>query len=164
MANGDTLLIFTPHACEPPGSNPATLDLRNRRPVLDFDGSANESAVFSGVMPRHYAGGGVVVALHYAMSTATSGDVDWDFAWERIGDEQLDVDSDSFAAAKSANDNPVPAVSGHVDVVAVPFSDGPEMDGVAAGEGFRLKVIRDAASDSAAGDAELYFIEIREAP
>jgi hypothetical protein len=164
MSSGDTLLIFTPHASEPPGSNPATLDVRNRHPVLDFDGATNESAVFSGVMPRHYAGGGAVVYLHYAMTTATSGDVDWDVAWERIGDQQQDVDADSFAPAKSANDAPVPTVCGQVDVVAVPFSDGAEMDGVAAGDGFRLMVTRDAASDSAAGDAELLFVEVREAP
>ena len=73
MASGDTLLIFTPQANEPPSSNYATMDTRNSHLVLDFDGASNEDAVFSGVMPQHYDGGGVSVYIHYAMSSATSG-------------------------------------------------------------------------------------------
>jgi len=164
MASGDTLLIFTPLAFEPPGSNPAALDTRNAHPVLDFDDTTNESAVVSGVMPRHYGGGGVTVSLHFAMTTATSGDVDWDVAFERIGNQQLDIDADSFAAAKSVDNTTVPGTCGHVKVVGVSFADGAEMDHVAVGEGFRLKVIRDAAGDTATGDAELLFVELRETP
>ena len=79
MASGDTLLIFTPLHNEPPATNPATLDTRNQHPVLDFDATTNEDAVFSAVMPRSYAATtGLTVYIHYAMSSATSGDVDWD--------------------------------------------------------------------------------------
>jgi len=163
MASGDTLLVFTPLHNEPPASNPATFDTRNAHPVLDFDASTNESAVFSAVMPQHYAGTtGVTVYIHYAMSSATSNTVDWDAAFERIGDQQLDVDSDSFAAVNSVDDTTVPGTSGNVDIVSVAFTDGADMDSVAAGEGFRLKITRDAVSDDAAGDAELFAIEIRE--
>ena len=42
------------------------------------------------------------------------------------------------------------------------ITDGADMDSVAAGELFRLKVTRDATSDDASGDAELYAVEIRE--
>lgn len=163
MASGDTLLIFTPLNNEPPSSNPATLDARNQHQVLDFDAATIESAVFTGIMPQHYAGTtGVTVYLHYAMSSATSGDVDWDVAFERIGDQQQDIDSDGFAAVNSVDNTTVPGTSGNVDVVSVPFTDGADMDSVAAGEMFRLKVTRDAASDTAAGDAELLAVEIRE--
>lgn len=162
MASGDTLLIFTPQCNEPTSSNYATLDLRNAHPVLDFDATTNESAVFSGVMPRNYGGGGVTVYLHYAMTSATSGDIDWDVAFERIGDQQLDIDADSFAAVNSVDNTTVPATSGNVDIVNVTFTDGADMDSVAVGEGFRLKVTRDAASDTATGDAELRFVEIKE--
>jgi hypothetical protein len=162
MGSGDTLLIFTPLHDEPPLNNPATLDLRNLHPVLDFDAATNESAVFSAVMPRNYGGNGVAVYLHYTMTSATSGDVDWDIAFERIGDCQQDIDSDGFATAKSADDNTVPGTCGHVDIVSIAFSDGAEIDNIAAGEGFRLRVTRDAVSDTAAGDAELLFVEIKE--
>lgn len=162
MASGDTLAVFTPLHNEPPASGYATLDTRNSHPVLDLDAAANEDAVFSGVMPQHYAGGGVTVYLHYAMSSATSGDVDWDVAFERIGDQQLDIDGDSFAAVNSADNTVVPGTSGLVDVVSVAFTAGADMDSVAAGESFRLKVTRDAASDTATGDAELIKVELRE--
>lgn len=163
MASGDTLLIITPLHNEPPSSNPATLDLRNQHPVLDFDATTNESAVFSAVMPRNYAGTtGLTVYIHYAMSSATSDTVDWDISFERIGDQQQDIDSDSFAAVNSVDNTTVPGTSGLVDIVNVTFTDGADMDSVAVGEGFRLKITRDASSDDATGDAELVFIEIKE--
>lgn len=162
MASGNTLLVFTPLANEPPSSNYATLDLRNYHPVLDFDDTTNESAVFTGVMPRHYASGGVTVYIHYAMTSATSGDIDWDVAFERIGDQQLDIDSDSFATVQSVDNTTVPGTSGNVDIVSIAFTDGAQMDSVAVGESFRLKVTRDAASDTSTGDAELVAIEIKE--
>jgi len=164
MAAGDTLLIWGPYHNEPPASNFATLDTRNLHPCLDFDATTNETAVFTGIMPRHYAGGGVTVYLHYAMTSATSNTVDWDVAFERIGDQQLDIDADSFADVNSVDDTTVPSTCGMVDVVSVAFTNGADMDSVAAGELFRLKVTRDAASDDATGDAELYAVELRETP
>ncbi len=162
MASGDTLCIFTASANIPPASNYASVDLRNNHLVLDFDDTTNESAVFEGVMPRNYGGGGVTVYLHYAMTTAVSGDIDWDVAFERIGDQQLDIDSDSFAAVNSVDNTTVPATSGNVDIVSIAFTDGVDMDSVAVGEAFRLKITRDAASDTASGDAELLRVEIKE--
>lgn len=162
MASGDTLCVFTPLNNEPPSSNYATLDTRNLHPVLDFDATTNEDAVFSAVMPRHYGGGGITVYIHYAMSTATSGDIDWDVAFERIGDQQLDIDADSFAAVNSVDNTTVPGTSGNVDIVNVTFTDGADMDSVAVGEGFRLKITRDATNDTATGDAELVTIELKE--
>jgi len=162
MASGDTLLIFLPFNNEPPASNPATLDLRNNHPVLDFDPTTDEKAIFSAVMPRSYSGGGLTVYLHYAMTSAVSGDVDWDVGFERIGDQQQDIDSDSFAAVNSVDNTTVPATTGLVDVVSVTFTAGSDMDNVAAGEAFRLEVIRDATNDTAAGDAELLAVEVAE--
>ena len=162
MASGDSLLVWNAYNNEPPASNYATIDLRNNHPCLDFDASTNESAIFSGVMPQSYDGGGVDVYLHYAMSSATSGDVDLDAAFERIGDQAQDIDSDSFASAQSVDNTTVPGTSGLVDIVSIAFTDGAQIDSVAKGEKFRLKVTRDAASDTAAGDLELVAVEIRE--
>lgn len=162
MASGDTILIFHPYDNEAPSSDYATVDTRNQHPVLDFDESTNESAVFSNIMPQRYAGGGLTVYIHYSMTSATSGDVDWDVAFERVGDQALDIDSDSFAAVNSVDNTTVPGTSGLVDVVSITFTDGADMDSVAAGELFRVKVTRDATSDTASGDAELHGIELRE--
>jgi len=162
MASGDTLLEFLPFNNEPPAANYATLDTRNYHPCLDFDATTNEYAVFSAVMPRNYAGGGLTVYLHYAMSSAEADTIDWDAAFERIGDEVLDIDGDSFAAVQSVDDTTVPGTSGLVDIVNIGFANGAEMDSIAVGEMFRIKINRDAASDDAAGDAELLAVEIKE--
>ena len=163
MASGDSLLIWTPLANEPPSSNFATLDTRNSHVVLDFDGATNESAVFRGVMPRHYAGTtGVTLYIHYAMTSATSGDIDWDAAFERVSDSQQDIDSDGFAAVQSVDNTTVPGTSGHVDIVSIAFTNGAQMDSVAVGEAFRLRITRDAVSDTATTDSELYALELKE--
>ena len=162
MASGDTLCRFFPANNEPPATNYATPDRRNGHPVLDFDGSTNEDAIFSDIMPQHYGGGGVTVYLHYSMATAETDDTDWDVAFERIGDQQLDVDADNFAAANSVDGTTVPGTTGLVDVVSVAFTDGADMDSVAVGELFRLKVTRDASSDADNTDSELHCVEIRE--
>lgn len=154
---------FKVQDAEFPASNPATPDTRNNHPVLDFDASTNETVYFTGRMPDRYSGGGLRVKIHYSMSSATSGDVDWDVAIERIGDQQLDVDADSFAAANSVDNTTVPGTSGNVDVVEVTFTDGADMDSLAAGEMFRLSLTRDAASDTAAGDAEVHRVTVEEA-
>jgi len=162
MASGNLLCSFFPTDNEPPAANYATLDTRNEHPVLDFDATTNESAIFSGIMPAHYAGGGVTVYIHYSMTSAEADTVDWDVAFERIGDQQLDVDGDSFAAVNSVDDTTVPGTTGLVDVVSIAFTDGADMDSVAAGEQFRLQIIRDAASDDATGDAEVHVIRLVE--
>ena len=162
MASGDSLCMFFPADNEPPSTNYATLDTRNQHTVLDFDDTTNEEAVFKGIMPRAYGGGGLTVYIHYAMTSATTGDIDWDVAFERIGDQQQDLDSDGFAAANSVDNTTVPGTSGNVDIVNVTFTDGADMDSIAVGESFRMKVTRDATSDTAAGDAELFSIEVKE--
>jgi len=162
MASGDSLLILTTQSNVPPTSNFASVDTRNNHLVLDFDDTTNESAVFPALMPRAYGGGGLTVYIHYAMTSAVSGDIDWDVAFERIGDQQQDIDSDSFAAVQSTDNTTVPGTSGNVDIITVTFTDGAQMDSIAVGEAFRLKITRDAAADTATGDAELLRIEIKE--
>ena len=162
MASGDTLLTFTPLANQPPASTYATFDTRNGHVVLDFDASADEVAVFGDVLPRHYAGGGVTVTLVWMATTATSGNVVWSVAIER-GDTATDLDTDSFATANTAT-AAAPATSGAPAYTTIAFTNGAQMDSLAVGEAFRLKVQRtgSSGSDTATGDAELLAVEIKE--
>ena len=162
MASGDTLCAFTPTMNEPPTTNPATLDWRNRHPVLDFDTGTDEYAIFSAIMPRAYGDGGITVYVHYSMSTATSGTCAWQVAFERIGDQQRDVDTDVTWAPNNIAAVTVPGTSGNVDIVNTTFTDGADMDSVAVGELFRIRINRDVSADTAAGDAELHLVEIKE--
>ena len=161
MASGDSLILWAPQANEPPAWNYATPDTRNKHPVLDF--ALAEAGVFSGVLPRHYNGGGITAYLHYAMSSAVADDIKLETQIERIGDGQQDLDTDGFAAAQDTGDVTVPGTSGHVDVASSSHTEGAQMDNLAAGEGFRLKIKRVAVSGTdATGDLELRFVEIRE--
>lgn len=164
MASGNTLCIFLADHNRPPASIPATQDWRNGHIVLDFDAATDWEAIFESVLPRHYGGGGITAYLHFAMSTATSGNVVWQAAFERIGDGQQDIDLDGFAAFQSSGAIAVPSVSGNIKICTIAFTDGAQMDSVAVGEAFRFKVRRDAdnASDTAAGDAELLAVELKE--
>ena len=162
MASGDTLVILMPYGNEPTATNYATLDTRNQHPCLDFDATTNEYAVWSAIMPRNYAGSGLTVYLHYAMSSAEADTIDWDAAFERIGDQQQDLDADGFAAVQSVDNTTVPGTTGLVDIVNITFTNGAQMDSISVGELFRIKINRDAASDDAAGDAELCAVEIKE--
>lgn len=162
MASGQTLLVFLPLHNEPPASNFATLDFRNNHPCLDFDTTTQEAAQFTGVLPRNYSGGGITVYVHWAASTATSGTIGWDVAFERIGSGSQDIDSDSYATAQTVTAATVSGTSGNVTITNVAVTNGANIDSIAVGEAFRLRVRRDVANDTATGDAELIAVELKE--
>lgn len=162
MASGDTLATFTPQMNEPPAANFGTPDTRNAHPVLDM--AIDEIAIFSFVVPRHYGGNGITAYMHYAMSSAEADDIRLDTKFERIGDQQQDIDGDGFdATGVNGTDATVPGTTGLVDIVNNVHSDGARLDSLAVGEGGRLKVTRVNVSGSdAAGDLELRFVELKE--
>lgn len=161
MASGNTLCRFFPQGNNPPSSNYATLSLRNGHPVLQFDDTTAEAAIFQDILPRNYAGGGLTVYVHYS-AVATSGTAGFTVEFERVGDSQQDVDSDGFASAQTITAVTVPGTSGHVDIVNVAITDGANIDSIAVGEKFRVRIKRDVANDNAVGDLELHCVEIKE--
>ena len=165
MATGETLITLSPLQASFPSSNPATPDLRNAHPVLDFDTTTQEIVYFDNlIMPRHYAGGNIVVYVHHAASSATTGTIGWDVTLERISDSQQDIDSDGFATAKTITAATVPGTSGHVAIVNVTLTAGAtDTDSVAVGEAFRIRLRRDVSNDTATGDAEFFAMELKEA-
>lgn len=162
MASGNTLCVFNALQAEFPSSNMATLGLRNAHPVLNFDTTTQETCYFSAVLPRHYTGSGITVYLHWAAATATTGTIGWDVAFERIGAAQQDLDADGFATAQTVTAATVDGTSGNVSITNVAVSDGANVDSVAVGEYFRLRIRRDVATDTAAGDASLVAVELKE--
>lgn len=163
MSSGDTLLIFTPLMNEPPASAFATLDTRNSHIVLDFDGSTDEEAVFKGIMPAHYSGGGLTIKVHVAFTSATSGTANIECHLERTTAQ--DIDSDSFATFKDASAS-ANGTSGVETIATITFASGSEMDSIVAGDLFRLKIRRDAdgtnGTDDITTDMELLGVEVIE--
>jgi len=163
MSQGHTLLVWTAEAARPPAANFATFDQRNSHNVLDFDAATAESAYFGSILPRNYDSYGIVATLVWMATTATSGNVKWEMAFERHQDEVDDLDSDGFATAKSVT-AAAPTTSGATQYSEISFSNS-EIDGLLKGESFRIFVRRAAtdAADTMTGDAELLRVELREA-
>ncbi len=162
MASGDTLVAVNALNAEVPSSNFATLDVRNKVPVLDFDADADESVEFGLIMPRSYGSSGLTVTVGWMASSATTGDVTWDLAFMSVSDDADDLDSKAFAAANTVTATTASA-SGEVKYSTITFTDGADMDSIAVGEYFRMKLTRDVSdNDDMLGDAELVFIEIKE--
>lgn len=161
MASGDTLAIFHPYDNEPPSSNYATLNQRNGHPILEFDDTLSWAAVFTGVLPRNYGGSGLTVYVH-ASAVATSGTMGWTVEIERMDDSSLDIDADSFASAQTVTAATVPGTSGQTLVLNVAISSGANMDSLAAGEQFRLRLKRDVANDNAVGNVQMTMVEVKE--
>ena len=154
-----TYTVFTPNQNQPPATDFATLDTRNSILVLDFDDGDTESAIFVGVIPEAASlGSGLKIRLHWAATGATSGDCVWDVSLERMN---TDLDTDSFDTIASAT----AATNGTSGILTVTEITLTTIDSVTAGDGYRLKVTRDATnvSDTMSGDAELVLVEVRSA-
>lgn len=160
MASGDLLAVFTAMGAELPASGYATPDTRNAIAVLDFDAATDEAAFWHSVLPANYAGGGLTVKISWMATSATSGDCYWQSAIERMN---TDLDSDSYATAQSGNGT-ANGTSGIITTTSITHSSGANMDSLAAGEPYRLKINRDAdnASDSMTGDAEIVAVHVYE--
>lgn len=158
-------IVFRPQQNQPPDANFATLDIRGAgHPVLDFDGSTDEIAIFSGVLPPSYGGGGLTVSTWWAFTSATSGSLRVQSGFERVNVSGLDIDASDFASLNSAGGT-APSTNGQVIKVDIPFSNS-EIDGLLAGEMFRVQIRRDAdgtsGTDDITTDAELLMVQITE--
>ena len=167
MASGNSLCTWRATDNEPPATAYATIDIvtvagdtpDDNIPVLDFDpGGSSEFATFSGVMPAHYAGTtGVTLTLMWMAADTNGQDVVWNAAFKRAQDNTDDMDANTFATVNTvtATDSSTSRIINYDDIT---FTNGADMDSVAAGEYFRLSVSRDAGngSDTLTGaDAEL---------
>lgn len=175
MASGDTLLIFTALSNEPPSANYATFDVitsvstdadESINPVLDFaDSTNNEHAEFSALLPAHYAGGGLTLKLAWTANNAT-GNVKWDATFKSLTDDTDNIGTKAFGVAPAGNTvtGGAPSVAREVVYDNITVTDGVDMNSVAAGEYFRLRITRDQAdaADTMTGDAELIAVYVTE--
>jgi hypothetical protein len=163
MATGDTLIAWAPGAANFPNSLAATYDERNAHLVLDFDASTDEEAHFVGFLPQNYAGSGIDVHIWHAASTATSGNVVLGSSFERIQAGTTDIDSDSFAAEQTTT-VATAATSGVPSNTTIAHTNGAQIDSLAVGELFRLKIRRlgSNGSDTMTGDLELLGVYLEE--
>ena len=162
MAANDTLAVWEAIGGAPPAAAAATVDVRNSHVVVDFDADTNETIYFSSVLPKHYAGGNIACKLHWMATSATSGNVRWSTAFERLEAGGPDLDSSGFQTAVEAT-AAANSTSGKLTVTALTLT---ALDGAVAGDAFRIAVTRvanDGTNDTMTGDAELLAVELVEA-
>jgi hypothetical protein len=155
-----SLCVFTPEDNQPPATNFATSGTRNSLRVLEFDAATQESAQFCGVIPEGTnVSNGLMVRLWWMGATATSGNVRWGVSFERAN---TDMDTDSFSAVTQFTSG-ANGISGFETIQSVTAAAG-FIDGITAGDRFRLRVARiaaDATNDTMTGDAQLVAVEVR---
>ncbi len=166
--NNDPVAVLLPNANCGPKSLFAQLDILEGGSVpielwscLDFDAAIIEYADFKIALPPNYGGGGLTLKLPYTMSSSNTGNVVWEAAIRGVPDASEEIDSDSIQTYdyNQVIDAVEPTI-GRVGYATITFTDGADMDYLAAGEMGMLRVRRNAthASDTAAGDAELQMI------
>lgn len=159
-----TRAVFTPYAAEFPASNFPQLLLSNRRPVLAFDASTDETCYWTGVIAQGWTGT-ITAVITYAMASATANAVGFQIAIEAITDgDAVDTDSTtSFDTVNNSASTTVPATAGNIDQISITLTNN---DSSAAADYFRLQLNRDAdgsaITDSATGDAYVLAVELRD--
>lgn len=170
MASNDPVLLI--NKVVPPQANAATADSitgastpAETFPVFDFDAATVEYMDYHGQMSHSYDGGGLTVRIAWSASSAATGNVIWSAAIRRIVDDTEDLDTTAHTYAyNDAAADAAPTVIGEVTYTERTFTDGADIDSLAAGERFVLRVRRFASdgSDTMSGDAEVHGVSGRE--
>jgi len=144
----------------PPATLSSTLDVRpsasspaEQLVMGDFDDTTIEYTDLLCRMSDTYGGGGLTWDFAWMATSATSGNVQWEAAIRRLEDDGEDFDSSHTYVFNSVTST-APGTSGNPKYAAITFTDGADMDNVAAGEFFILRMRRNTA-DTMVGDAEL---------
>lgn len=161
--------VFSALSNIPPVANFATLTTRNTtspHTMLQFSHTAASSAIFSSVLPAGYGGGGLTVDIYWTTLSATSGGtVSWGAAFESHTADADDLDADSFADYNTVTSLSLPSAAGELMKATITFTDGADMNSLAAGESYRLKITRDSGTfsgDDLASEIQLYKVTVRE--
>ncbi len=166
MASGDSVIEnLTPTApttlaasfnTRAGGSTPA-----EATPLLEFDASTAWYMDFVGRLGSNYAGNGLTVKFFWMAASATTGVTRWGAAFRRVQDDAEDLDTSQTYDFNETDDTTASA-SGEVSEVTITFTSGADMDNLAAGEMFILRVYRNAghANDTMAGNAQLLYSTI----
>lgn len=170
MASGDTLFVFEPQMATLPSTNYATFDAfaaaTGVRLVLDFvgsGGSADEAAMFPGVWPSNYDGGGINVVVHYSTDGTSVGAVQWEVSVEVLQDtDDQDAAGQDFGTLTDITDTPSTATANILDITAAGAISHVNCGSPAVGDGMRLKIARDHDHATNTDDAQLHKIVVTE--
>jgi hypothetical protein len=165
MASGDTLAWLHPLAAEPKTglTTYPTHVSRNDHRVLSFDGTNNQAAMYTLIMPSWYANGGITVYVHWAAASGTTGVTVWGASVESLAPGAQSLDSDLFGP-EVLESSTAPGIAGETEEVLLSVSHA-DMGGTAAGDPCRIKIRRLPANtgDTMTVAAHMLIAEVREA-
>ena len=147
-----------------PAATYATFDVRaggstpaENVPVYDFDDTTIEYLDLYCRL-EGYGGGGLTITFDWSATSATSNNVVWGAAIRRIQDDAEDVDTSQTYDYNDGTADTAASASGERSRQTITFTDGADMDSLADGESFILRIRRNASSgsDTMTGDAELW--------
>lgn len=164
-------LSLTPESAHFPTSNfPQQKRDSSGRPVLAFDKDTNETAYWSSVAPQNFisaTGNCAVVITYYCTTTSNAAHNVCFFANVETPTQSENLSTGTFFGVGGWINSPVPTtVAGgggyKQDTIQLPATS---IDGLAAGNYFRLALTRDAANvfDTANGDVHVVSLEFRDA-
>jgi len=132
--------------------------------VLDFpDGATETFTYFFGVMPDNYTGGGITLTIYW-LSTATTGDVIWSAAFKSMTPGADNLLTKAFAAENDSAASTTAGTARVLNSTTITFTDGADMDSVAAGEPYSIELRRSSndGGDTMAADAEFFALKVSE--
>lgn len=160
-----TRVTLLPEAAHFPTTSPAALSMSayQNRPVIAFDsGATEEECYWTWIAPQGMSGTLTLVISLYCL--ATSGTTAWNAYIEAYtSGDTVDLDANSTPSWDSTNDSSadtVPGTAGYFYQQTITLTN---KDSVAAGDYCRLRLVRDTSVDTAAADACVLALEIREA-
>jgi hypothetical protein len=156
-----TLATFTPEQAELPLASFMTYAMRNGHRVLEALAGTAEYTVFSGVLPRAYAGGRIICTVHWLAKTAVTGTTGWDISFERENAANHDLDVDAWISTVPTPLFTVDAISGNVMSASITVAPNADLERLVAGDAFRLRV-RNLSAGTATGNTQLVAVELRE--
>ena len=151
----------------PPGSSGAQLDIlvgastpAESLPIAVYADAAAAYIDYYGTL-RGYGGGGLTLDLVWS-SLATANNAVWQAAFRRIQDDAEDVDTTAHTYDFNTVTAAAPSAAGENSLDSITFTDGADMDSLANGEPFILRVLRDPAhaSDNLANTAQLWVCHV----
>ncbi len=151
----------------PPAATAAPLDWlagastpAENLPMAVYADAASAYMDFYGVL-QGYGGGGLTLKLKWSASVTTNNCV-WQAAVRRIADDAEDMDTTAHTYDFNTVTAAAPSAVGEASYDNITFTDGVDMDSLADGEAFIVRVLRDPAhaSDNLAGTANLWWAQM----
>lgn len=165
MASGDILDAPTPNY--PAGASTPSFGqvsggstVAEALDTFDFDAASAEYMDFYGRLSDRYSSTGVTVKFSWSGKAGTSGNAVWGAAFRRLNSAETLSGSHSYVYQSTTT-----AVSGTLtrpSETGIAFTSG-QIDSLAAGEPYILRVYRNAAngSDTLTGDAQMWWRTLR---